>query len=488
MPNQKASATRPVVVNGVATAAAPAEARYTLVEFFAGGGLARLGFGNAWDVVLANDMCAKKAKAYRANFGAADFVGGDVAKLRAADIPFSDVWWASFPCTDHSTAGLQKGFHGVHGSAVFALLKRLQALKRVGRAPGVLAFENVVGFMGGDGEDFRLLAAQIATCGYRLGGVVVDAEHWLPQGRRRIFLVAVQADVPLPSGLALPKADQRWHPPFFRKAVKTWQEQGGEWTWWTLPEPAPRTTTLADIVEPADTVEWFGQEAEVRLLALLDEPGRARLAEMRAAGHPVIGTMVERTHPVLGERVASIRADTAFTLMATATGTSRQRLIEVNDQDIRVREYTPRELARLMGVPETYSPPTKLVPAMKVMGDAVAVPAVRHLVCGLIEPLVDACRASRGNESISRPEDGRRSIKDKTVGMLTYLLPGEHLRIKRLAGAQGLSLSRWVLTAINAALVNAGEAPLQLYEASPRDGRSKTKGQPAQKTRLAEAA
>ena len=38
-------------------------------EFFAGGGLARLGLGPMWDCLCANDCCDKKAAAYRLNFG-----------------------------------------------------------------------------------------------------------------------------------------------------------------------------------------------------------------------------------------------------------------------------------------------------------------------------------------------------------------------------------------------------------------------------------
>ena len=38
-------------------------------EFFAGGGMARAGLGPGWCCVFANDMDAKKASSYRANWG-----------------------------------------------------------------------------------------------------------------------------------------------------------------------------------------------------------------------------------------------------------------------------------------------------------------------------------------------------------------------------------------------------------------------------------
>jgi site-specific DNA-cytosine methylase len=41
------------------------------LEFFAGGGLARLGLGKNWRCAFANDFSPKKAMAYRENFGGA---------------------------------------------------------------------------------------------------------------------------------------------------------------------------------------------------------------------------------------------------------------------------------------------------------------------------------------------------------------------------------------------------------------------------------
>ena len=42
---------------------------FTTYEFFAGGGMARLGLGSAWQCLFANDICKKKASAYQAYFG-----------------------------------------------------------------------------------------------------------------------------------------------------------------------------------------------------------------------------------------------------------------------------------------------------------------------------------------------------------------------------------------------------------------------------------
>ena len=80
---------------------------YTFYEFFAGGGMARLGLGGNWDCVFANDIDKKKAAAYRTNFHpASELTVRDVADVKTSDLPNeADLAWASFPCQDLSLAG-----------------------------------------------------------------------------------------------------------------------------------------------------------------------------------------------------------------------------------------------------------------------------------------------------------------------------------------------------------------------------------------------
>jgi hypothetical protein len=75
--------------------------RLTWYEFFAGGGMARIGLGPGWTCSFANEWCEKKAASYRAFFGASELRVCDVADLRADDLPGAPALvWASFPCQD----------------------------------------------------------------------------------------------------------------------------------------------------------------------------------------------------------------------------------------------------------------------------------------------------------------------------------------------------------------------------------------------------
>src|SRR5579871_1340411 len=86
----------------------------TFFEFFAGGGMARLGLGPAWRCSFANEICEKKAAAYRAFFGdSPELLVRDVAEVTTTDLPGAPALvWASFPCQDLSLAGAGAGLNG----------------------------------------------------------------------------------------------------------------------------------------------------------------------------------------------------------------------------------------------------------------------------------------------------------------------------------------------------------------------------------------
>jgi DNA (cytosine-5)-methyltransferase 1 len=55
---------------------------------------------------------------------------------------------------------------------------------------------------------------------------------------------------------------------------------------------------------------------------------------------------------------------------------------------------SPRETARLMGLPDTYELPNNYNEAYHLTGDGVAVPVVRHLAKHIFEPLLSAQAAA----------------------------------------------------------------------------------------------
>src|SRR5215472_7961306 len=114
----------------------PSHARPTFFEFFAGGGMVRIGLGNRWQCLFANDICPEKAASYRAVFGGRELRVGDVAALDSAALPSSpSLAWASFPCQDLSLAGAGAGLAGARSGTFKSFWKLICSLAAEDRAP-----------------------------------------------------------------------------------------------------------------------------------------------------------------------------------------------------------------------------------------------------------------------------------------------------------------------------------------------------------------
>src|SRR5262245_11879359 len=103
--------------------------------------MARLGFGERWRCLFANDFDPVKAATYRTNFADAPehFQEGDVWKIGPSDLPGrADLAWASSPCQDFSLAGARAGLAGGRSSAFFGFWRAMQGLAAEGRAPRLI--------------------------------------------------------------------------------------------------------------------------------------------------------------------------------------------------------------------------------------------------------------------------------------------------------------------------------------------------------------
>jgi DNA (cytosine-5)-methyltransferase 1 len=369
--------------------AAMSRGPFTFYEFFAGGGMARLGLGEGWDCRFANDFNPMKAAAYRANFGGDHFHEGDVWKLTAADLPGrADLAWASSPCQDFSLAGARAGLAGGRSSAFFGFWQLIEALAREGRAPRAVVIENVVGlFTSHGGRDFAAVCAALASAGYRFGALEVDAAAYLPQSRPRCMIVATLED---PGALAgAPGASRA----VAEARARLPPELGVRWIDWRLPAPPRRNTDLAALLEPDDAVAWRSA-AETRALAgLMDDLHRARLDAVLASGERRVGAAFRRMRA--GRQRTEARWDgLAGCLRTPGGGSSRQFVLVAEAGRLRSRLLTPREAARLMGLPDSYRLPASANAALRLAGDGVAAPVVRHLAAAILAPLLGRGRAS----------------------------------------------------------------------------------------------
>ncbi|MFO1015744.1 MAG: DNA cytosine methyltransferase [Caulobacteraceae bacterium] len=356
-------------------------APFTFYEFFAGGGMARLGLGAGWDCLFANDFDPLKARTYAANFGDDHLRAGDVWALRTSDLPGrADLAWASSPCQDFSLAGARAGLQGGRSSAFFGFWRLMQQLAAEARAPRLIAVENVVGLLNSRrGADFHALCRAFAEIGYRFGAIEIDASTFLPQSRPRIVIVACRDRIDLPAGSASPAIAKARDglPPDLRAL----------WIDWPTPGQMRANSDLAAILEPDDKVAWRGADKTKSLLALMDDRHRAKIDAAAASGERKIGAVFRRMR--CGEQRAEVRFDgLAGCLRTPRGGSSRQLLAIVENGEVRTRLMTAREGARAMGLPDDYKLPAAATGALHVVGDGVAVPVVRWVAAHILEPLL----------------------------------------------------------------------------------------------------
>lgn len=370
-------------------------ARHTFLEFFAGGGMARLGLGSDWACAFANDFDAVKAEVYRANFDDAEthFHTGDVFALSADEIASADLAWASSPCQDFSLAGARAGLAGGKSSAFFGFWTLMKAMSAQDRAPPVIVIENVVGLLTSHhGDDFTALCGALSEEGYRFGALEIDASAFVPQSRPRVFVVATR----LPTeGL---EGTSGFHTRAVREAAARLPDDLKErWIWWGVASPPARNTDLAVVLEADDAVTWNPQHRTDALLALMADSHREAVELRIKSGERHVGAVFRRMRG--GDQRAEVRFDgVAGCLRTPRGGSSRQTLLVIENGQVRSRLVTPREGARLMGLPDSYHLPRSQTAGLQVIGDGVAVPAVRWLAQSLLEPLLDSKTASLAAE------------------------------------------------------------------------------------------
>lgn len=365
----------------------------TFYEFFAGGGMARAGLGEGWRCLFANDFDPKKGAAYEANWGGEHLYVGDVAGVASFELSdHADLVWASFPCQDLSLAGPGTGLKGERSGAFWPFWNLMRGLRREGRAPRVIVLENVCGLLSSHGgEDFTALCRAVGNDGYRFGAMVIDAKWFLPQSRPRLFIIAVRDDLEPPPSVIAPQSSRHWHPARLIEAKSRLPlPLLSRWIWFDAAPPARRNSALADVIEHVPDPLWRSDRETAELLEMMSAVNRAKVAAALAKGERLVGTAYRRTrveNGVKAQRV-EIRFDgVAGCLRTPGGGSSRQTVVLVENGRVRSRLMTPRETARLMGLPDGYALPPRANDAYHLTGDGVAVPVVRFLADRILEPL-----------------------------------------------------------------------------------------------------
>jgi len=376
---------------------------FDFFEFFAGGGMVRAGLGARWRCGFANDFDAKKSAVYRRNWGEGILKTADVRSLTSQDMPGNvDLAWASFPCQDLSLAGVGAGLKGDRSGTFWPFWSLMKDLIAEGRPPRVIALENVCGTLTShEGKDFAAICSSFEKAGYVFGAVVIDAAHFVPHSRPRLFMIGVHGDAEIPAALTQVAPSALWHTRALRAALDSAPAKvKNNWIWWSLPEPATRNATFADLIEDQPTgVDWHTPAETRQLIAMMSDVNRAKLDAAKGAKRKIVGAIYKRTRlDETGRKIvrAEVRFDdVAGCLRTPAGGSSRQSIMIVEGKKVRSRLLSPREAARLMGLPEEYALPDNYNEAYHIAGDGVAVPVVRFLATHIFEPILASAIAEQ---------------------------------------------------------------------------------------------
>lgn len=361
--------------------------------------MARLGLGPNWNCVFANDFSEKKADAYRSFFGPSpELTVADVASLTTTDLLGTpDLVWASFPCQDLSLAGNGAGLDGHRSGTFRPFWKLVRGLAKEGRNPKLIVLENVIGALTShSGEDFKSIIEGFIKCNYRVGALVIDTAKFLPQSRPRLFIIGCREDVSLPISLVSELPNSEWHSKtLVRIQTQLPDRLARNWVWWSLPKPDRAIPSLSALVETVPTgVSWHSDKETQALLRLMVPIHRKKVTNAIRVGGRHIGMVYKRTRPNKSGQMsqrAEIRFDgIAGCLRTPVGGSSRQTVIIVENGVVRSRLLSPREAARLMGVPDTYPLPARYNDAYHLFGDGLAVPVVSWLERHLLWPLIEA--------------------------------------------------------------------------------------------------
>ncbi|MDZ4764113.1 MAG: DNA (cytosine-5-)-methyltransferase [Chloroflexota bacterium] len=168
------------------------------IDLFAGIGGMRIGFDQAGaHCVFSSEWDKFCQQTYAANHGDRPF--GDITHIPSHTIPDHDILLAGFPCQPFSIAGVSKknslgrehGFQDRTQGNLFFEIARILSAKR----PAAFLLENVKNLQTHDrGRTFQIITDTLDQLGYHIVYKVIDAAHYVPQHRERVFIVGLRKD------------------------------------------------------------------------------------------------------------------------------------------------------------------------------------------------------------------------------------------------------------------------------------------------------
>lgn len=323
---------------------------FTFIDLFAGIGGIRIAFERAGaECVFTSEWDKFAQQTYKANFG--ELPHGDITQILSSEIPDHDILLAGFPCQPFSISGVSKKnslgmAHGfadkAQGNLFFEIIRILRE-----KQPQAFLLENVKHLVRHDkGRTFTTIQQYLAEMGYTYFHKIVDAQHYVPQHRERIYIVGFRND--------LFYGDVFSYPPYPLGRLFDFID--------ILEEDAASKYTLSDH-------QWAYQQAYKE--------------KHRLKGNGFGFGLVQKSQETVTR-----------TLSARYYKDGSEILVD--QPPANPRRLTPRECARLMGFPDDYIIPVSDTQAYKQFGNSVVIPVVQAIARQLVDTLnqIHSCAIS----------------------------------------------------------------------------------------------
>ncbi|HET8898729.1 MAG TPA: DNA (cytosine-5-)-methyltransferase [Rhodanobacteraceae bacterium] len=333
-------------------------AAFTFIDLFAGIGGIRMGFeAHGGRCVFTSEWNPYAQKTYLANFPeSTHLMVGDITQVDENDVPAHDVLLAGFPCQPFSIAGVSKknslgrkhGFADeAQGTLFFDVARILKA-----KQPKAFLLENVKNLVSHDkGNTFRVIKKVLEDeLGYHIHCKVIDGQHFVPQHRERILIVG------------------------FRDATDF------SWDDLQLPKQGPRLHSILHPQDGSETTEphyTTGSKAKVDARYTLT-PRLWEYLQNYAAKHRAAGN---------GFGFGLVNGDSVTRTLSARYYKDGSEILVAQGPRKRPRRLTPRECARLMGLPDTFVIPVSDTQAYKLLAEAAVVPMIKAVAQCVIPKL-----------------------------------------------------------------------------------------------------
>jgi len=319
--------------------------KFNFIDLFAGIGGIRIAFERVGGRCVFSSEWDKKCQImYEANFDEKPL--GDITEIDEMDVPDHDVLTGGFPCQAFSIIGNRHGFTDTRGTLFFDI-ERILRTKR----PKAFLLENVKQLTTHDkGRTLKVILDHLVDLGYYVHYKVLNGlDFGVPQKRERIILVGFDTNLPF-----------------------------------KFPRNGTETKSLSEILEPEDRIDkrhFLSEYFRSKLQRRLKEQSK------------------EITHlpVVLHENKSGNIGIHPFACALRAGGS--YNYITLNGE----RRFTPRELLRLQGFPDSFKIVVPVAHVRKQAGNSVVIPKIEAVAKAMLHAMAQDPLRKHAEEQMFRP-------------------------------------------------------------------------------------